>query len=114
VVCEAFGWESGVGKDLRNAPIFFGVFTALIVLGALVILLPIKSLLQAMLASQTLNGVLLPFVLVVMLRLINDRRIMGRHVNSRFFNIIAWGMVTILIMLTLILILVTVFPHAFS
>ena len=114
VVCEAFGWESGVGKDLRNAPIFFGVFTALIVLGALVILLPIKSLLQAMLASQTLNGVLLPFVLVVMLRLINDRRIMGRHVNNRFFNIIAWGMVIILIMLTLILILVTVFPHAFS
>ncbi|MDH4138828.1 MAG: Nramp family divalent metal transporter, partial [Anaerolineae bacterium] len=57
VVCEAFGWEAGISRELKEAPVFFGIYTALIVLGAGVILLPIKSLVQAMMASQTLNGV---------------------------------------------------------
>jgi Mn2+/Fe2+ NRAMP family transporter len=82
----------------------------LIVLGAAVILLPIKSLIQAMLASQTLNGVLLPVILIVMLRLINDKRVMGRFVNGRIANIISWSMVIILIALTAILIVTSVFP----
>ncbi len=110
VVCEAFGWESGVGHSWREAPVFFGTYTALIVLGAAIILLPIKSLIQAMLASQTLNGMLLPVILVVMLRLINDRRRMGQFVNGRIFNVIAWAMVIVLIVLTVILIIVTVWP----
>jgi NRAMP (natural resistance-associated macrophage protein)-like metal ion transporter len=112
VVCEAFGWEAGVGRDLNEAPIFFGIYTALIVLGAAVILLPIKSLVQAMLASQTLNGVLLPVILVVMLKLINDKRLMGRFVNGRVFNVLAWTMVSVLILLTVILIVTSVFPFA--
>src|SRR5512136_2077164 len=82
LVCEAFGWEKGVSRDLKEAPVFFGIYTTLIVLGAGIILLPIKSLVQAMLASQTLNGVLLPIILVVMLKLINDKRLMGNHVNQ--------------------------------
>jgi Mn2+/Fe2+ NRAMP family transporter len=111
VACEAFGWEKGVDRGWREAPIFFILYTAFIVLGAAIILLPIKSLIEAMLASQTLNGVLLPVVLIVMLRLINDKALMGRFSNSRFFNFIAWLMVAVLILLTLILILVTVFPN---
>jgi Mn2+/Fe2+ NRAMP family transporter len=110
VVCEAFGWEAGVSHRWKEAPIFFGIYTALIVLGAAIILLPIKSLVQAMLASQTLNGVLLPVILVVMLKLINDKRLMGRFVNGRVFNIIAWMMVIVLILLTLILLLTSFFP----
>ena len=111
VACEAFGWEKGVDRGWREAPVFFSLYTAFIVLGALIILLPIKSLVQAMLASQTLNGVLLPIILIVMLRLINDRGLMGRFANNRVFNIIAWLMVAVLILLTVILILVTVFPN---
>ena len=61
-------------------------------------------------ASQTLNGVLLPVILIVMLGLINDKRLMGRFVNGRAFNILAWIMVVVLILLTMILILVTLFP----
>jgi Mn2+/Fe2+ NRAMP family transporter len=110
VVCEAFGWEAGVNHGWREAPIFFAVYTALIILGAAIILLPIESLVKTMMASQTLNGVLLPVILIVMLRLINEKRLMGRFVNGRAFNILAWGMVGVLILLTLILILVTVFP----
>jgi len=110
VVCEAFGWEAGISRDLKEAPVFFGIYTTLIVLGAGIILLPIKSLVQAMLASQTLNGVLLPVILVVMLKLINDKRLMGKFVNGRVFNIISWAMVVVLIVLTVILVVTSVFP----
>jgi len=110
VVCEAFGWEAGVDRGMKEAPIFFTVYTALIVLGAAVILLPIKSLVQTMMASQTLNGVLLPVILIVMLELINNRRLMGRFVNGRAFNALAWAIVVLLILLTVILIVVSVFP----
>ncbi len=112
VVCEAFGWESGVNHGLRDAPIFFIIFTALIVCGAAIILLPLKSLVQTMMASQTLNGVLLPVILIVMLRLINDRRLMGRFTNGRVFNVIAWSIVVILIGLSLALLVTSVLPAA--
>jgi Mn2+/Fe2+ NRAMP family transporter len=104
VVCEAFGWESGVDKSFSQAPVFFGTYTALIAIGGAIILLPIPSLIQAMMASQTLNGVVLPVILIVMLRLINDRRLMGSYVNGRVFNVLAWIMVVILIFLTIVLI----------
>jgi len=110
LVCEAFGWEAGVSYRLKEAPVFFGLYTAFIVLGAAIILLPIRSLVLAMLASQTLNGILLPVILIVMLRLINDRRLMGRFVNGRVFNGLAWVIVAVLIALTGILVITTLFP----
>jgi Mn2+/Fe2+ NRAMP family transporter len=112
VVCEAFGWEKGVSRNMREAPVFFAVYTALIVLGAGIILLPVRSLVQAMLASQTLNGVLLPIVLVVMLRLINDKRVMGKYVNGRVANVISWIAVALLIGLTILLVVTSLFPGA--
>ena len=111
VVCEAFGWELGVDNSFREAPVFFGIYTALIVLGAAIILLPIQSLIRAMLASQTLNGVLLPVILIVMLRLINDKRRMGDFVNGRIFNLLVQISVAVLILLTVVLVLTTVFPN---
>jgi Mn2+/Fe2+ NRAMP family transporter len=110
VVGEAFGWEQGVSRNLREAPAFFTIYTLLIVLGAGIILLPVRSLVQAMLSSQTLNGVLLPIILIVMLRLINDKRLMGKFVNGRLFNVLAWAMVISLIALTVILVVTSVFP----
>ena len=110
VVCEAFGWELGVSHDWKDAPIFFGTYTAFIILGAAIILLPIKSLIDAMLASQTLNGVLLPVILIAMLKLINDQRLMGKYVNGRVFNILAWATVVVVIALTLILVITSFFP----
>jgi len=112
LVCEAFGWEAGLNRYVREAPVFFGLYTAFIVIGAGIILLPIKSLVQAMLISQTLNGMLLPVILIVMLRLINDRRLMGRFVNGRVFNILTYATVAILIVLTAILLITTFFPGA--
>ncbi len=109
-VCEAFGWESSISHDWKDAPMFFGIYTALIVLGAAIILLPIKSLIDAMMISQTFNGVLLPVILVTMLRLINDKHIMGKYVNGKIFNILAWTTVVILILLAVILVVVTFIP----
>ena len=109
-VCEAFGWESSISHDWKDAPMFFGIYTALIVLGAAIILLPIKSLIDAMMISQTFNGVLLPVILVTMLKLINDKHIMGKYVNGKIFNILAWATVVILIILAAILVVTTFLP----
>ncbi len=114
LVCEAFGWEAGLDRKWREAPVFFGLYTAFIVVGAAIILLPIKSLVQAMLLSQTLNGLLLPVILVVMLRLVNDRRLMGRFANGRLANAVSYVIVAALIALTAILIFTTLFPKALT
>ncbi len=100
-VCEAFGWETGVNKRLREAPHFYGLYTGLIVLGALVILLPGVPLLPVMYLSQVANGVLLPVVLVLMLRLVNQRELMGDHVNSPALNAVAWITVVVMGVLSL-------------
>jgi NRAMP (natural resistance-associated macrophage protein)-like metal ion transporter len=100
-VCEGLGFESGVNKRLREAPIFYGLYTMLIVVGAGVVLLPNFPLVQMILLSQVLNGALLPLVLIFMVLLINKRELMGEWVNSRWFNFVTWVMVVVMIGLTL-------------
>jgi len=107
-VCEAMGWESGVDHDFKSAPQFMWLYTGLIVLGAAIILIPNAPLIAIMLISQVGNGALLPFVLIFMLILINKKELMGEYVNSKFFNIIAWLTVVIMIVLTLILVVQTI------
>ena len=102
-VCESFGWESGVSRRFSEAPVFMGLFTALIVIGAVVVLIPGLPLIGLILASQLLNGILLPVILVFMLRLANNPRIMGRHTNPRWLNVLAWAMTGLVIALTLVL-----------
>jgi NRAMP (natural resistance-associated macrophage protein)-like metal ion transporter len=103
-VCEGFGWETGIDKKFREAPQFFGLYTALIVLGSAFILLPRFPLLGVMYISQVLNGVLLPFVLIFILLLVNRSDLMGSYVNSRSYNVVAWGTSAIMIVLTLIMV----------
>src|SRR3954464_44939 len=99
-VCEGLGFESGVDKKFSEAPFFYWLYTALIALGAGVILWPNFPLLKITVLSQVLNGVLLPFVLIFMLILVNKKELMGEHVNSRLFNWIAWATVVTMIGLT--------------
>ncbi|OHD74790.1 MAG: Mn transporter [Spirochaetes bacterium RBG_13_68_11] len=101
VVCEAFGWESGVSRRIREAPVFFGIFTAFIVMGAGIVLMPQRSLIEVMMLSQTMNGILLPVILVVMLLLVNDRRLMGeRFANGKVLNAVTIAVVAALTALT--------------
>jgi NRAMP (natural resistance-associated macrophage protein)-like metal ion transporter len=104
-VCEALGWETGVDRRPKEAPGFFTIYTLMILLGAAPILLPQAPLVAIMFWSQTLNGLLLPLVLLVMLKLINDPSLMGRHVNSVVFNLVAWGTAAIMIALSALLLL---------
>jgi NRAMP (natural resistance-associated macrophage protein)-like metal ion transporter len=107
-VCGAFGWERGVSRSWSEAPIFNGLYTALIAIAAAFVLLPGLSLIQVILATQILNGVLLPIVLVFVLRLVNDRDLMGEHTNDLVFNILSYGTTGILIVLTLALLVFSV------
>jgi Mn2+/Fe2+ NRAMP family transporter len=90
VVCEGLGVESGVDKRFREAPFFYWLYTLLIVGGAAVVLFPNFPLIKWSIESQTLNGILLPLVIVLMLLLINRKDLMGDYVNSHWFNGIAW------------------------
>jgi NRAMP (natural resistance-associated macrophage protein)-like metal ion transporter len=103
-ICEAFGIEAGIDKSWGEAPAFYWLYTILIIIGAGFILIPNIPLIKVMFWSQVLNGVMLPFVLIFMLSLINNKDIMGDHVNGRTFNIIAWVTVVIMIVLTLIMV----------
>ncbi len=104
-VCEALGWQTGVDRRPHEAPGFFSIYTLMILAGAVPILLPRAPLVAIMFWSQTLNGLLLPFVLLVMLKLINDPEIMGRYVNSVAFNLVAWGTAAIMVALSVLLVL---------
>jgi len=104
-VCEGMGFESGLDKRFHEAPVFYWLYTLLIVAGAGVLLVPNVPLTHIMLLSQVVNGVVLPFVLVFMLMLTNDRELMGEHVNSRTFNVIAWVTVAVMIGLTIAMLL---------
>lgn len=102
-LAEAFGWESGINKTFREAPQFLGLYTAFIVIGASVIMIPGAPLINIMFLSQTVNGMLLPVVLIIMLRLVNDRELMGDFVNSPRMNLVTWITAGVLIVLTAML-----------
>ena len=104
-VCEGLGFESGLDKKFHEAPAFYWLYTLLIVTGAGVLLVPNFPLTHMMVLSQVVNGVVLPFVLVFMLMLTNDRELMGEHVNTRGFNVIAWATVAVMIGLTLAMVI---------
>ena len=90
-ICEAFGWESSLNHRFTGAPQFYGLYSLMIFLGAGIILMPDIPLISIMFYSQVINGILLPFVLIFMLLLINDRQIMGEYTNGPVMNIIAWS-----------------------
>jgi len=107
VVCEAFGWESGVDKRFRDAPSFFFIYTFVLVIGALVVLIPGLDLIGVIVASQNLQGLLLPIVLVFMVLLVNDERLMGRRRNGRWSNVLAWSAVGLVVALDVVLLAVS-------
>jgi Mn2+/Fe2+ NRAMP family transporter len=102
-ICEGLGFESGVDKRFDEAKTFYWLYTLLIAAGAGVVLTPQFPLVKIIIASQVVNGAVLPFVLIFMVLLINKREIMGRYTNSRFFNVVCWATTGIMIGLTAIM-----------
>ncbi|MGQ9916278.1 MAG: NRAMP family divalent metal transporter [Bryobacteraceae bacterium] len=107
-VCEGLGFESGVNKGFREAPVFYWLFTLLIVVGGGVILWPGFPLVKMILLSQVINGALLPLVLIYMILLVNKDRLMKKWKNTRFYNVVGWSSVVILIGLTVALVILSI------
>jgi len=108
-VCEAFGFEAGIDKKWKEAPEFYFLYTMIITIGTIIILMPNAPLIKISIYSQVLNGIFLPVVLVCMMLLVNNKKIMGEHVNGTWNNIIGWGAVGILIALSLSLLVMPLF-----
>jgi Mn2+/Fe2+ NRAMP family transporter len=105
-VCEGLGFESGVDKSFREAPVFYWLYTLLIAGGAGVVLLPHIQPMKVVVDTQVLSGVLLPVILVMMLLLINRKDLMGRFVNPRWMNVIAWTTAAVVVVLSIALMFV--------
>jgi len=99
-ICEAFGWESSLNRKFTEAPQFYGLYSLMVFLGMAIILFPDVPLISIMFYSQVINGVLLPFILIFMLLLVNDRRVMGNYVNGWTLNLISYATIIVLIFLS--------------
>ena len=114
-ISEALGFEKGVSRSFREAPIFLGIFTFLIAVGGLVAMLPGLPLISVLLVTQVINGLLLPVLLVSILRLVNKRELMGdAHRNGRVYNVASWLTVAVVSALSLLFIATRLFPGLFN
>lgn len=102
-ICEAFGWESGVDNEYKEAPAFFGIYTTIIAVSSILILIPGLSLMKIIITTQQLAGILSPITLIFMIILVNDKRIMGKYCNTKVQNIVSIATVAFIIILSLIL-----------
>jgi Mn2+/Fe2+ NRAMP family transporter len=107
-ICEGIGWEHGLDRPFRQAPQFYSLYTALIVLGGALVLIPGIPLLHVMILSQVMNGLLLPAILILMVKLVTSRRLMGPLAASRGYTIFAWALAVLLIALDLLLLGATI------
>ena len=109
-ISEALGFEKGVSRSFREAPIFLGTFTFLVAVGAAIAIIPNLPLIRVLLVTQVINGLLLPVVLFTVMRLVNDRELMGEQVNGNLHNLAAWLTTVIVTGLSVLYILITIFP----
>ena len=109
-ISEALGFEKGVSRSFREAPIFLGTFTFLVAVGAAIAIIPNLPLIRVLLVTQVINGLLLPVVLFTVMRLVNDRELMGEQVNGNLHNLAAWLTTIIVTGLSVLYILITIFP----
>ncbi len=108
-VCEAFGFEAGIDKKWEEAPEFYILYTGILIIAAGIIMIPGAPLIAISLWTQVLNGILLPVVLICMMLLVNNKKIMGKHVNKPVINFVGWTTVSILVGLSLMLLFVPFF-----
>jgi NRAMP (natural resistance-associated macrophage protein)-like metal ion transporter len=107
-VCEAFGFEAGVDKSLKDAPEYYTIFTLILLVGMAIILFPNAPLIQITLWAQVANGILLPIILFYIMRMINNKEIMGDYTNKAFHNLVGWSTALVLIILSVVLVLLPI------
>ena len=112
-VCEAFGFEAGIDKKWNEAPEFYNLYTSILIIAVAIILIPNAPLIGISLWTQVINALLLPVVLICMIVLVNDKKIMGQHVNKPVTNIIGWTSIVLLIGMSLLLLVAPLFKKLF-
>ena len=110
-VCEAFGFEAGIDKKWDEAKEFYVLYTGIIIISVIIIMIPNAPLIPISIWSQVINGILLPVVLISMMILINNRKIMGTYTNKPLTNVIGWGAVIILVILSVALLILPLFSR---
>jgi NRAMP (natural resistance-associated macrophage protein)-like metal ion transporter len=110
-LCEAFGWESGFDTNWKTGRIFYSIILFMIVVPSLIVLIPGVSLIKVMLLSQDINGILLPFILIFVMKIVNNKRVMGEYTNKPVGNTIAWVTIAALIILSVLLVVSSFLPH---
>ncbi|MGD2080229.1 MAG: divalent metal cation transporter [Nitrospirota bacterium] len=113
-ICEAMGWERGVNKTFREAPQFMWIYTAMIVAGAVIVLIPGAPLVFLMVLASVVNGLLLPAVLVLCLSLVNSEKLMGEFVNPRSYNYVTWATVIVVILFAAAMVVAALVPMQIS
>jgi NRAMP (natural resistance-associated macrophage protein)-like metal ion transporter len=108
-ICEAFGFERGVSRSFSEAPVFQSIFTGLIIISVLITMIPNLPIIQVLVVLQSVNAAMVPILLVFIILLVNNRRLMGRHVNGLIFNIISWTTVILITALVALLLITTIF-----
>lgn len=108
-ICEAFGFEAGIDKKWEDAKEFYVLYTGILLLSAAIILIPNAPLIAISLGSQVINGLLLPVVLICMILLVNNKRIMGEHVNKPMQNVIGWTSIIVLVILSTLFLIMPLF-----
>lgn len=108
-ICEAFGWEDGFDTDWSRGKYFYSIILITIILPCLVVLIPKISLVSIMVLSQDINGILLPFILLFVLKIINDKSIMGEYTNGFWSNLIAWITIIGITLATVVLVVSSFF-----
>ena len=111
IVCEAFGFEAAIDRKFKEAPVFFTLFAAGLLIGTAIVLIPGIPLLRMILFAQICNGILLPGELVLMLIIVNKKSIMGKYTNSPLANVVTWATVAILGLLSLVYVASQFFPQ---
>jgi Mn2+/Fe2+ NRAMP family transporter len=106
--CEAFGWETGVNWNWREAPAFYSLLAFFIGFAALFVMIPGLPLIQVMLGAQVLNAILLPFILVFVMLLAADRKTLGPLASGPILLTIGWLSTVLLVTLSLILVITTI------
>ena len=102
-ITEAFGWERGLDNERKDAPIFYGLLGAVIIISALVVLIPNLPLFKLMWMTQAINAILLPVILVLLLKLANNRDILGKYVNKKWQNYFSYGLMAVICVATIVL-----------
>jgi len=106
--CEAFGFERGLNHSIREAPVFYGIYGAIVVMSVVIVMIPGIPLFPLMWLSQSLNALLLPVILILLLKLSNNAQLMGEWKNNRLQNVFASSLVVLISLLSIALLVTSI------